>query len=417
MNNNHSESALKYKNRLLAPRIESAVSRHPVVVLTGARQVGKSTLLTREKAFREWKYVTMDDYAALSLARREPISLWISEKRIIIDEVQKTPSILSSIKEAVDRDRSLRFLLSGSANLLLMEKVSESLSGRAVYFNLFPMSYSEMESRPFHSILGSLLAGTFSIESLRKKDHAEDPCVLMARGFMPALMEYGSPEGWLQWWEGYIATYLERDLRQLSQVDSLVEFRRVMEALSLRSGQLVNQTGIARDVGISQSSVYRYLTLLEVTCLLKRVPSFHRNRTSRLVKSPKYYFLDPALAAYLGGYFSADALRKSRELGGYFESLILLHILIQCDLMMPAARTFYWRTVSGREVDFVVEHGRSLLPIEVKYTSRPRIEDTAGLRHFMKEYPEAETGVLIHTGAEAEYLGEKIVAIPWTKMI
>ncbi|MFH0796345.1 MAG: ATP-binding protein [Candidatus Omnitrophota bacterium] len=404
---------MKYRKRWIVPALLSATKEHPVVVLTGARQVGKSTILLEDPAFQDWKYFTLDDFNLLSMAHQEPEAIWQNQKKVIIDEVQKEPRLLSTIKQAVDRDRTVRFILSGSANLLLMEKSSESLSGRAVYFNLLPMSLAEIEGRPCPNILSDLLAGKFPSVGKATKP-VPKPCHLMVEGFMPPILTIKTSQGQLRWWEGYIATYLERDLRQLSRVESLTDYRRVMEAIALRSGQLLNQTEVSRDVGVTQTRVYRYLNLLEVTCLLKKVPAFHLNRTSRLIKHPKYYFIDPALASYLAGYFTPEDLRAARELGGIFEALVLLHLTILSELLLPAGRIFYWRTVAGQEVDFILEQGKSLIAFEVKYSDTPRYDDTKGLRAFVKEFPEATAGVLVHTGEEVKFLGEKIIALPWS---
>ena len=153
-----------------------------------------------------------------------------------------------------------------------------------------------------------------------------DPLPLMQRGFMPALLTLTTPADYLRWWEGYVATYLERDLRQMSQVESLVDFRRVMALLALRTGQLLNQSEVARDAGLSQPTIHRYLNLLEATHLFERVPPYLGSHTTRLLKSPRGFWSDVGLAVFLAGYFSADELAKAREMGAFFETLIYQHL-------------------------------------------------------------------------------------------
>lgn len=414
MNNNHSDGELSYKPRWITPSLASAIEEHPVVVLTGARQVGKSTLLMNEPLFSQWKYLSLDDFDVLAQAKAEPTSLWIDADKIILDEVQKAPQILSAIKQIVDKDRSKkRFILSGSANLLLMHKIGESLAGRAVYFSLFPMSLGEMKEFLPPDILSDLFKGRLPRSQVLDNILVQ-PYPFMHKGFMPALLNLTTKEGYLRWWEGYVATYLERDLRQLSQIESLPEFRRVMEAVALRSGQLVNQTEIARDVGVSQSTVYRYLNILETTCLLRRIPAYAKSRTKRLIKSPKIYFIDPGLTSFLCGYFEEDSLKSARESGSIFESMMLLHLIVLCELLTPKATIYYWRTVTGKEVDFVLEYGRRIIAVEVKLSASPGYRDAETIKSFLEEYPETSTGVIIHTGNEVKYLGQKIVAMPWT---
>ena len=412
MNDNHSDYELNYRPRRLAALLRQAVEDHPVVILTGARQVGKSTLLRHEKPFSTWRYVTLDDFDVLRQAGQDPAALWAGVDRVVLDEVQKSPSLLSAVKQAVDRRRqAVRFVLSGSANLLLMQNVSETLAGRAVYFTLFPMTLGELRGRLGPDLLLAAFRGTFPAE--RTIDAGESPASHLLRGFMPALATLSGPEAVLRWWEGYVATYLERDLRSLSQIDSLSDFRRVMEALALRSGQMLNQTEVSRDTGISQPTVHRYLNLLEASHLAVRVPALARNRTKRLIKTPKLYWADPGLASYLAGHHQAGELAASREVGGIFETLVLLHLQVVVQTWLPRPRLFYWRTTTGNEVDFVIEQGRKLLAVEVKLSATPHYADAEGLRAFCEDYPEAVGGLLIHAGQEVKRLGEKIVAVPW----
>lgn len=208
-------------------------------------------------------------------------------------------------------------------------------------------------------------------------------------------------------------TYLERDLRRLSQIEALSDFRRLMQVLALRSGQVLNQTEVARDIGMSQPTVHRYINLLETTSLLERLPAFARNRTKRIMKSPKIYWIDPGLVAYLSGHHEAEALYASREAGAMFETLVFLHLRALTQLLVPRPNLYYWRTVTGKETEFVIEQGRRLIAVEVKLGTSPRYADAAGLRLFLDEYPETVAGILIHSGDKVQYLHEKIVAVPW----
>lgn len=413
MNDNHSNKELIYRPRHIAPSVREAAEDHPVVILTGARQVGKSTLLQQEKPFSQWRYLSLDDFDVLRQAERDPAALWAGVDRTVLDEVQKSPTLLSAVKRAVDqRGRKIRFVLSGSANLLLMQKVSETLAGRAVYFTLFPMTLGEIQGGPVSNWLPRLFKGDFPADqTVREAD--ESPAVHMLRGFMPPLLTLSRSNAVNRWWEGYVATYLERDLRQLSQVESLSDFRRVMQALALRSGQMLNQTEISRDTGVSQPTVHRYLNLLEASCLLIRLSAFGRNRTKRLIKTPKVYWVDPGLACYLTGHDETRGLESSREAGGIFETLVLLHLQALCNLLAPRPSLSYWRTAAGKEVDFVIEQGKRLLAVEVKLTGAPGYSDVDGLRLFLDEYPEARGGILIHSGRKIKRLHERIVAIPW----
>jgi len=412
MNNSYSGPE-SYYERWLTPLLRAACEAHAVVVLTGARQVGKSTLLRRAEPFSGWRYHTMDDFDALRQVRENPASLWAGATEIVLDEVQKAPELLPAIKRAVDEHPGrYRFVLSGSANLLLMGKVSETLAGRAIYLVLDPMTLGEMHRQPPPTLLSDILAGHWPEDGALPEAPA-DPLPLLQRGFMPALLSLQTPDSWLRWWEGYVATTLERDLRQMSQVESLVDFRRVMELLALRTGQLLNQSDVARDAGLSQPTLHRYSNLLEATHLFERVPAYLRSHTTRLLKSPRIFWADVGLAVFLAGYYSADDLRGSRELGAFFETLIYQHLRVGGGLLTPRARLHFWRTQSGDEVDFVVEHGRRVVGIEVKMTDAPGFRHIGGLKKFLAEHPEAVGGILLHSGQAIRRLDEKIVAVPW----
>lgn len=415
MNNNYSHT-LRYIDRWLTPLLQESVRDHPVTILTGARQVGKSTLLRNAEPFRNWRYHSLDDFDVLAQARRDPQALWAGAETIILDEVQKAPELLSAVKRAVDEHPGrYRFVLSGSANLLLMKQVSESLAGRAVYLVLAPMSLGEIHAVPPPDLLKRLLEGDFPQEG-RLPQPPPDVSEILLRGLMPPLLMLDNPQAWIRWWDGYVATYLERDLRQIAQIEALLDFRRLMELLALRSGQLLNQSDLARDAGLSQPTSHRYLNLLETTHLFERLPAYAVSHTTRLLKAPKAFLSDPGLAVFLSGYYTPEEVRNAREYGAYFETLLYHHLRLLTRLLVPAGRLFFWRTREGREVDFVVEHGRKAIAVEVKATDHPGYGDIAGLQTFLREHPQAVGGLLLHSGSEIRRLDRNILAVPWTMM-
>jgi predicted AAA+ superfamily ATPase len=411
MNENHSSNELFYKRRWIGPAIQSAIRTFPVVIISGARQVGKSTFLRNE--FPGFRYISLDEFSVLQQAKYDPSSLLIGADQIILDEAQKAPEIFSAIKLSVDRSRrKMRFLISGSSNLLLMKGISETLAGRAIYFEMFPMSYGEMygkseEPRNFFNLLDP------QYQPKEQELRDIDPLPIVLRGFMPPLMNLVRREDVLLWWEGYVKTYLERDLRELSQIESLIDFRRVLESLALRTGNLLNQTEVSRDTGVSQPTVYRYIKLLEVSNIIKRVPAYYPSRTKRVTKSPKIFFMDPGLSIYLSGYHDDESLKKARERGSFFETSIFLHLKILCEILVPKAATFYWRTTTGKEVDFIVERGKKLFAFEVKFTKNPVFNDIKNLLAFLEENPQTTRGILIHAGGSIKWLHSKVLAIPW----
>jgi hypothetical protein len=386
----------------------------PAVVVTGARQTGKTTL-ARDLAPARRRYVSLDDLDAADAARRDPDALVGGAEAITLDEVQREPELLRAVKRAIDRRRRPgQFLLTGSANLLLMRQVSESLAGRASYLTLWPMTRREqrglgrcgrwdalLEARD-EDWLDLLAAGS---------DEAEDWRALARRGGFPTpAIHMQTARDRSVWFDGYVRTYLERDLQDLSSIAALPDFRRLMRAACLRLGQLVNQTELGRDVALPQPTVHRYLNLLETSYLLVRLPAYAVNRTKRLIKSPKLYWGDTGVALHL-----AEGAEPN---GAHLENLVLTDLLAWRDARLERAEVFYWRTAVGEEVDLVVETAGRLLPIEVKTTTRPRLRDAAHLRALHAEYgKKARAGLLLHTGSAIEWLAPDVLAAPWWKVV
>lgn len=409
LNNNHSKQKWNYRPRWIYSRVKEATEQFPVVVITGARQVGKSTFLKKE--FGTYKYVNLDEFDQLAQAKEDPLSLWIDSDHTIIDEAQRAPEIFPYIKTTVDKygDKK-RFILSGSSNLLLMKNITETLAGRAVYLEMYPMTTAEAEGIKEPVNFWRLIKSK-DIEEAEVGTKA--PVKYILRGFMPPLIFINNIRGILMWWEGYVKTYIERDLRELSQIDSLIDFRRVLEAIAPRTATVINQTEIARDTGVSQPTTSRYLKILEISNMVQRIPGYYSNRIKRVIKSPKLHFVDPALAVYLSGYHDTGSLSGSRELGQFFETMIFMHLKVLSELMLPKGRLFYWRTVTGREVDFVLEHRRNLYAFETKLTSNPSVKDAKHLIEFVKIFPETKKAFLVYTGAKVRILHSKVLAVPW----
>lgn len=400
--------------RFVARSLAERLRVMPAVVVTGARQTGKSTL-AQSLVPGGRRYVTLDDLDAMDAARRDPELLVGGTQPVTLDEIQREPDLLRAVKRAIDRKRRPgQFLLTGSANLLLMRQVSESLAGRASYLTLWPMTRREQLGRGRSGLWEELLATPDEdwLELLAAEPDEPDDWRALARrgGFPTPAIHLHTPGERAVWFDGYVRTYLERDLQILSSIAALPDFRRLMRAACLRSGQLLNQTELGRDVALPQPTVHRYLNLLETSYLLVRLPAFAVNRTKRLIKSPKLYWGDTGVALYLG---------EGAEPGGAtFENLVLADLLAWRDARLERAELSYWRTAIGEEVDFVIETGGKLLPIEVKTTTRPRLGDAAHLRTFRNEYGrKARAGLLLHTGSTLEWLAPDVLAVPWWRVL
>ncbi|MCC7196398.1 MAG: ATP-binding protein [Gemmatimonadaceae bacterium] len=400
--------------RLVHAALAARLRVMPAVVVTGARQTGKSTLAERLTP-GERRYRSLDDLDVLDAARRDPEALVGGREPVTLDEVQRAPDLLLAVKRAIDRDRVPgRFLLTGSANLLLMKQVSESLAGRASYLTLWPMTPGEQRGEGRSGVWDALLAADDSdwLDVLAARpDEPQDWRALALRGGFPtpALALRTAAERAV-WFDGYVRTYLERDLQDLAAISALPDFRRLMRAACLRLGQLLNQTELARDVALPQPTVHRWLNLLETSYLLVRLPAYSVNRTKRLIKSPKLYWGDTGVALHLGGIDEPG--------GAHLENLVLSDLLAWRDARLERAELGYWRTTIGEEVDFVIEAGGKLLPIEVKAGPRPRLADAAHLRTFREEYgAKARAALLLHTGTTLEWIAPDVLAAPWWKVL
>ncbi len=385
----------------------------PVTIVTGARQTGKTTLV-RELTAECRRYATFDEPGALRLVRRDPRAL-LGNDRVTLDEVQREPHLLSAIKLAVDEGRTAgRFLLTGSANLLLMRRVSESLAGRASYLTLWSLTRREQLGLGCCGIWEDLLAARDKDwpELLREQpEHREDWRALARRGGfpVPALTLSGDDERKI-WFDGYERTYLQRDLRDLAQVASLGDFGVLVRAAATRLGQMLNQSRLGRQVGLPQPTVHRYLNLLETSYLLVRLPAYTVNRTRRLVKSPRIYWSDTGLALRLAG--------DPEPVGAHLENIVLHDLLVWRDIRPDRADLFYWRTTTGAEVDFVVEAGGGLLPIEIKATAHPGLAHARHLLTFRGEYRgRSRSGLLLHDGDDIRWLADGVLAAPWWRVI
>ncbi|MBM4247401.1 MAG: ATP-binding protein [Deltaproteobacteria bacterium] len=400
--------------RAAGPALRDRLGAMPAVVVTGTRQTGKSTLVEHLVQGRR-RYRSLDDFDVLDAARREPDVLLEGPDPVTLDEVQREPDLLHAVKRAVDRRRVPgRFLLTGSANLLLMRRVSESLAGRASYLTLWPMTRREQLGHGRAGLWDELLAAPD--EEWRdilaaEPDEAVDWRAFALRGGFPTpAVEMRKAVDRSVWMDGYVRTYLERDLQDLASISALPDFRRLMRAACLRAGQLVNQTELGRDVGLPQPTVHRWLNLLETSYLLVRLPAYAVNRTRRLVKSPKLYWGDTGLLLHLAG---------STEPGGaHLENVVLQDLLAWRDTRLDRVELGYWRTAVGEEVDFVIEDGGRLLPVEVKASARPRLSDTAHLRTFRAEYGgKSRAALLLHTGSALDWIAPGVLAAPWWKVI
>jgi predicted AAA+ superfamily ATPase len=378
------------------------------VLITGARQSGKTTLLTH--TFPDAAYTTFDDGIILNTARSEP-ELFLSlnaETQVIIDEAQYAPELFPAIKRRIDSAKleSLRtnaprfygrYLLTGSQQFHMMKNVSESLAGRVAIAILSGLSLREIQGDPFDMPF----IPTENYRATRKNVSSQTVkgkkiWDIITRGSMPEL--HGNPMiDAKKYYGAYINTYIERDVRALTQVGDERAFFNFMVTMAARTGQLLNLSDVARDVGISVPTAKRWLSVLQASNIAYLLQPWHTNVTKRAVKTPKVYFLDTGLAAHLAGWNTAEALMRGASSGAFFETFVISEALKSHYNKGELRPSFYfYRDRQGNEIDLIILEDGVLYPIEIKKSANPRKEDVAS---FVQLDPCASFGMKRGAGA------------------
>ena len=407
-----------YIPRSLEPVLEKAVREFPAVVLVGPRQSGKTTLLKHLYGF-QIPLISLEPPDVRAAAIQDPRGfLALYPPPVILDEVQYAPDLLPYIKEQVDADRNRpgQFILTGSQNLLLMEQVTESLAGRSAILKLLPMSQREIQRTPQRPLFWE--TGRTSADSLPQKSNFTAPGLWegILRGAYPELVS--QPERDIRLWQAsYVQTYLERDVRNLRNIGDLTLFQSFLRALASRSAQLLNLSELARDVGVSVSTIKDWLSILEASFQVFILRPYFINLGKRLVKSPKVYFLDTGLLTYLVGLRDAAHAAAGPMGGAIFENLVAIELYKSLTHRGEEPSMYFWRTAAGLEVDLIVETQQKLIPIEVKLSATPRPEMANAIASFNKDFKDrALPGYVIHPGDTILPLGASVTALPFAML-
>lgn len=412
------ETSTPTYDRRVISAIREALADTPVVCLLGPRQCGKTTLV--QELMPDRAYATLDDEATVNLARTDPSGLLRGlPSEITLDEIQQAPMLLRAIKLSVDRDRRPgRFLLTGSANLLLLPQIPDSLAGRMEVIYLHPLSEAEKEGKP-----GAFLSTWMEDKLVPKLRIAGQGVVegvaerVLGGGYPEPLTR--KPERASRWHRNYVASILERDVADVARIRDVRELSRLLDILSLRTAELLNVSNLSQEIGMDRKTVEQYISVLERLFLVRNLPAWHRSEVKRLVKTPKMHIIDSGLAATLSGLKATDWLAQRDRFGHLLESFVVQQLIAQGGWTDPTLRFFHYRDKDMTEVDVVMTQGKSVWGTEVKASASISTSDGKGLRRLAQQCgKDFRSGVVFYSGTSILPISEnpRILAVPISEL-
>ncbi|MEM6396803.1 MAG: ATP-binding protein [Bacteroidota bacterium] len=378
-------------NRSIEAAIQERVGKYPVITITGPRQSGKTTLI--KKLFPTWPFFNLEDPETLERFSQDPKAIFSQSHTIVIDEIQRLPILLSYIQVIVDEDPKARFILSGSHNLLMMENVSQTLAGRTTIFYLLPLSYEELSSTDY--------SGQDLNESIYK-------------GGYPRIYNSGIEPEWF--FQDYLATYVERDVRQIKNIGNLNLFSRFIAICASQIGQPINYSNLANAVGINLRTVNSWLSILETSYIVYRLSPYHKNFKKRITKTAKLYFFDTGLACSLLRIPGVEALDKYYQRGSIFENFIINEVLKTRYNAGKRPDLYFWQDHKKNEIDLIIDKGIELQPIEIKSSSTFRSDYFKNIRKFasISDMP-LKTPAVIY-GGDNNWESEDGILLSWRNL-
>ncbi len=399
-----------YIPRQIQPLVSRLLKQFPAILVTGARQVGKSTLL--KHIAKDYAYLTFDDPLLLEQAKQEPRLFFLNRSGdVILDEVQYAPELFPLLKLEIDKQqKNGMFLLSGSQAFELMQNVSETLAGRIAILKLQGLSLREILniefSPPFIPNRDYLSSREKTLKS------PENIWQIIHKGDMPRL--YQQETDWEIYYSSYVSTYIERDVRQLTNIANSTDFTRFMVALASRSGELLNYSNVAQEVGVSNETIKRWTTILQTSGIIYLLQPYSNNHLKRAIKTPKVYFLNTGLMAYLTRWLTPETIAQGAKSGQFFESFVVSEIIKSFTNNGIEPPLYFYRDTNQKEIDLIIEYDRTIYPIEIKTTASPNKKMAKSfelLNSLSKEFTLGQ-GVIINQYPNKHYLAENLVALP-----
>jgi hypothetical protein len=398
--------------RLVEPRLRAALGDSPVVLIHGPRQCGKTTLAQTVGGGFGHTYFNLDEDVLRAAAEVDPVGFVADlPARAILDEVQRVPGLFTAIKVSVDRDRIPgRFLLTGSANVLLLPKLADSLAGRMDLLRLSPLSQCELEGRS-SAFLESLFTADF--KTRRSERLGRSLAERIVAGGYPAALARSAPRRRAAWYRDYVETLVQRDVRSLARIASLDVLPRLLALTAGQTARLLNVSDLAAPFQLSRPTIRDYLTLLVRTFLVEELPPWHSNRLSRLVKTPKVHLGDTGVAATLLGLDAAALYQDRATLGQLLETFVYQELRRQASGREEVIRFHHFRDKDGYEVDVVLERGGQVAGVEVKAAATVTAADFRGLRKLATAAGRRFAGgVVLHDGESSAGFGDRLHAVP-----
>ena len=392
--------------RSISPILKIALKISPIVLLKGARQVGKSTLAMDFGHY----YVVLDDVSTRINAKDDPNRFVETlQKPVTIDEIQKVPELLESLKLYIDSHRNNGdFLITGSANILDIKQTKDTLAGRIVELTLYPLSIKERANKAQDNVIDRLFSHDFSTIEVETNRVVED----ILKGGYPDVQSLETPLEKKLWFSSYVSTYIERDARDLGDFRDIDSFYRFVNIIAPRSTSLLNKSKIAKEVGIRVETVENYLVILEQTFQLYTLRPFYENIGKQFVKSSKLFLNDTGIMSYFLGLYTISQFEASRYKGALVETFVFNELLKHCGFTIEDTKIYHYLTNDKKEIDFILEQNNRVMAVEVKSSSKVGKDDFRHIMDYQKKSSKDVFGVIFYMGRNVLHINDKCVALP-----